>query len=169
MNNNQFVTAIGSIVGLDEGRYVRTEIGFIGSVKVPGIDIFGMRDSDRERAYIAYGNALASVIISHKMVFMSCKPDYSTQKANLASRELLQNNPERAEILRRMRASYEWLERNTTERMPFVMFFSDEKKKIDTSIDRFTECMSMNNIAPSLCYEEDLVKLFKGLLQGVVY
>lgn len=180
MNNNskKFVTSISPILGLDDGKYVRTTTGFIGVVKIPGIDIFGMRDFDKERAYIAFGNALVSVKIPFKIAFISCKPDFSTQKANLASHELKQKNPERVEILRRMRASYEWLETNatnpnaeidTTERLPFLMFFSDEKSKIDKAIDRFIRCMSMGSIAPSVCEEDDIIKLFKVLLQGGVH
>jgi hypothetical protein len=163
---SNFVTSISPITGLDDGRYVRTTSGYIGVVKVPGIDIFNMKDNEREKAFIAFGNAIVALNIPVKIVFISCKPDFSSQKANLAQHELKQQNEVRKEILSRMRSNYEWLETNSKQRLPFVLFFSDDKSKIDVAMNRFISCMAMEMLSPSICYENDIVTVFKALLQG---
>lgn len=76
---SDFVLSAGNIVGIEDDKYIRTRTGYIGILKVPGIDIVNFKKLDREIAQGAFGRALQSCGLAHKLVFVDYSPDYSSQ------------------------------------------------------------------------------------------
>lgn len=162
----RFVMDAGSIAGIEDDCYVVTRNELIGAVRVPGIDIFHFKESDRNISMRAFGNAVAQTDIPTKYVFIGCKPDYSRQIALLARKELAQENSFRKKLLARQRAWLEYYEKNLEERLSFVLFFSPDKSRIADSMARYISCLQQAKVAASVCDRRDLTQLFSTLLQG---
>jgi len=168
MKNNEliFITSILTITGLEDEKFVKSQNGYIGGVKVPGIDLFNLKSSDLQHAISSFGDAIAKVDIPVKYVFAGCKPDYSSQKINLARHELKQLNPFRKYLLERERAWLEHYEKNQEERLVFVLFFEESKAVIEDAINKFIGSLSQAKMTASVCGRNELKTAFKILLQG---
>jgi hypothetical protein len=163
---NRFVTSVSSLTGIEGNRFLKNRDGYIGGLKIPGIDIFNLKEDDFETAILAFGNAVLMADIPTKYVFIGCKPDYSSQAANIARHELLQKNPFRRHLLERQRAMLEYYQDNNQVRYSFVLFFSPKKEKIAAAMDKYILCLSMAKISAAACEKEELEQLYATVLKG---
>ena len=164
--DSRFVTEISEITGIIDRRYIVTRGGYIGGVRVSGIDIFNFKQTDREIAIRAFGDAISIVEIPTKYVFIGCKPDYSSQISNLAKHELKQDNNFRRHILERQRAWLEYYQKGEEMRCVFVLFFSPDTEIIESCIKKYTACLERGKLEASECTEEDFITLYNALLTG---
>lgn len=162
----KFVTDVSSLTGVDGDAFVKNRSGYIGGIKVSGIDIFNYKKDDYENAIYSFGLALSVVDIPTKYVFVGCKPDYSNQMANLARHELTQENQFLKSLLARQRAWFEFYQKKKEIRYSFVLFFSPDKKKISDCIDKYINCLSLSKITAVPCRRKDYEQVFEILLKG---
>jgi hypothetical protein len=163
---SKFVTSVSSLTGIEDGCFLKNNNGYIGGLKVPGIDIFNLKQDDFEAAILAFGNAVLMVTLPTKYVFIGCKPNYGSQMANIARHELIQKNPFRKHLLERQRAMLEYYQEHNQVRYSFVLFFSPKKEKITNAIEKYAGCLSMAKITAVVCERADLEQLYTTVLKG---
>ena len=163
---SDFVLSAGNIVGIEDDKYIRTRTGYIGILKVPGIDIVNFKKLDREIAQGAFGRALQSCGLAHKLVFVDYSPDYSSQIRFLRQRLRLVTHQYRRHLLERQ---IEWIthhQDNQSDRLSFIMLFAKTKEEIDDGANIYINAFLDAKVAITVCDSSDFNPFLISLLQG---
>lgn len=166
----KFVLDTVPITGIEDDQYLisKTADGVIyaGAVKVPGIDIKNYQNMDRQISFLAYGNGVLLSELYSKEIFVGGKADYSDQIGWIGRKESQQNDEFCRDILADMRRLITHFGEMNEERFSYVLFFSEDKNKIDVEIDRFSRNLGLARIQPQKCDRSDFLQLYSILLKG---
>jgi hypothetical protein len=164
----KFVIDAGLLLGFDENddRFIKTKEGYIGGIRIPGIDIFHFKELDQQISMSAYGNAIRTADCPTKQIFFGCAPDYSSQIMNIARKEKTQKNEFHKKILARQRAWYELYQEKQEERLAHVLFFGEEPSLILKQMDKYVTALTGAKMTVHVNRGDDFVPVFKILLQG---
>ena len=160
-----FVQEAGLITGREE-NYIRTLKGYIGGVRINGIDIYSMKEMDKQMAMNAFGNSILAAEIPTKYVTIPCKPDYSSQIMYFARLEAKQKNPRLKEILVRNRDALDYMQKETTRKLSYVLFLAESTHVIERNMRRYVNCYRQLKISAVIIEKEELEKLFRIVLKG---
>lgn len=176
MNNTEkalkFVIDAGTLCGLEDDRYLVTQTDdqkfYAGAIKVPGIDIKSYHDTDYIMATYAFGNAILLSELPGKMMFVGGRADYSDQMRWLGRKENEQADPVLKKILAHQRHAINSFGIANEERDAYVLFFSEDKQKIDKEIVRFSSHLTLTRIQPALCRRKELEVVMGMFLRGEI-
>lgn len=160
-----FVIHASRLKGIED-NLIKTQNGYIGAVRILGVDIKNYKEIDKNICMMAFGNVLRAVEIPAKYVMLSCRPDYSQQTAFIARREASQKNPERQYILQRMRTALDNCQKNTVRRLTYVLLIAPERELIEKNKQKIIDCFQRAKISASDADEEEMCKIYRTILNG---
>lgn len=165
-----FVDEACPIKHIDDHNYLVLQIGdrtlYTGAIRVPGIDILNYKGSDQQICMLAYGDAVLLTEAENKSVFIGCHPDFTEQCKWLGQHEVSQADPHLQNILTWQRHTIEWWSANHEERRSYVVFYAEDKEKVDAAVMQYIRHLKHAGITVKICDEHDYVMLYEALLQG---
>ncbi|WP_024858110.1 VirB4 family type IV secretion system protein [Ruminococcus albus] len=135
---------------------------YISLLMVSGIDIFHYTDNDMESVFQNFARATTSMKCAHKYIFTTSSPYFEQQKNNLL---LKRRNITHKYIMRMMaRKENEFLEfeENHSDRLAYLLIFSDDISELDDCCKRFKREMIDTNVL--FCNEEQTIEFFNKYL-----
>ncbi len=157
-----FVTQVSNILGFDdEHNCIRLKNGFAAVIRVPGIDIVNYKPSDQEFAYRSYGIALQQVACAHKIVFVSDKANYTEQIHYLQKRLENTTHPYLRYILSRHIGWLHSYERTQSDRIGYILFFSDTVEEANSSANQYMAQLRWGKNPAMRCDREQCIRLLQ--------
>lgn len=164
-SNKNFVVHVSRITGIGDGM-IRTLDGYIGAVRILGVDIKHYKEVDKNVCMMAFGNVLQAITIPTKYVVLSCRPDYSQQIAYIARSESRQKNQARKKILQKIRNGLEHCQKNAVRRLTFCLLFDSDRSVIEKNRENMIDYFRQAKISASGASEEEICTVYRALLNG---
>lgn len=119
---------------------------YISILSISGIDIFNYTDSDRESAYRNFASASLALEIPHKYIFTDIRPDFHDQKEYIRYKSGKATHSFCKMMLEKRYNEFEMIEENHYDRLAYLIAYSEDKHKLDDSIDMYLSKMTDVNI-----------------------
>lgn len=135
---------------------------YISMLAISGVDIFHYIDEDREAAYRNFATASSSLEIPHKYIFTDIRPNLSSQKDFLRYKIAKSNSDFSRVMLEKRRGELEYLELNHYDRLAYLIVYSEDKRKLDDSLEMYLSRMTDTNI--EICDENLMLRVLHKVM-----
>ncbi len=169
---NKRISAIESLPDLVEiGEYkgegifelfCQNKKTFCCLVKISGIDIFHYTDEDKAQAFRNFAAATMSLHIPYKFVFTDAHPQLQSQIDYLSYKERKTTHPLAKKVLQNQIHILKDKEKTQSDKLAFLMLFSDSHQELQQSADSFADNMTDTNV--ERCEKNQVFDFFCNLM-----
>lgn len=134
----------------------------MGILAVSGMDIFDLKDYERDSVFINFAKATLSIRTDHKYIFTSKTPYLGKQKEFIKYKSHKSINRYAQTLLEKQYDLFENFEKNHYDRMAYVFIYDSDVKKILEGGQRFIK--QMTDVKVSWCGDDEVIELLNKLL-----
>lgn len=132
-------------------------------MRISGIDIFHFTDEDIYSVCHNFAKATNALRVDYKYVFSNVPVNLTTQKDYIQHKIQRTQHPFRRKMLENKLADMELAEQYRTERLSYLILFSEDKDKLHKQSQLYIEAMRDTSV--EICEKQEAVRFFASYMQ----